>query len=91
MFIFQYSDSSHHFRSEGFLASREIKEEPPEDSNVRLWFLGKTIEMLAQADLVVFAEDWPKARGCRIEHECAKIYHIPMVTITGGEELEIEE
>ena len=68
-----------------------VKEEPPEDSNVRLWFLGKTIEKLAQADLVVFAEDWGKARGCRIEHECAKIYHIPKVVIATDEEVEIEE
>ena len=68
-----------------------VTEEPPEDSNVRLWFLGKTIEKLAQADLVIFAEDWQKARGCRIEHECAQIYHIPMVVIKNEEELSIEE
>ena len=68
-----------------------VKEEPPEDSNVRLWFLGKTIEKLAQADLVVFAQDYMKARGCRIERECARIYHIPAVVIKSGEEVEIEE
>ena len=58
-----------------------IEDEPPEDSNVRLWYLGKTIEMLAQADLVVFAEGWEKARGCRIERECAKIYKIPSIVL----------
>jgi len=68
-----------------------IKKEPPEDSNVRLWYLGKTIELLAQADLVIFAPDWQKARGCRIEHECAKIYHIPIIVVGNEEYLEIEE
>ena len=68
-----------------------IKSEPPEDSNVRLWYLGKTIELLAQADLIIFAEDWQKARGCRIEHECAKTYKIPMIIIHNDKILEIEE
>ena len=68
-----------------------IKSEPPENSNVRLWYLGKTIELLAQADLIIFAEDWQKARGCRIEHECAKTYKIPMIVIKSDKEVEIEE
>ena len=66
-------------------------EEPPNGSNARLWFLGRTIEKLAQADLVVFAEDWQKARGCRIERECARIYHIPAVVIKSSEEIDVEE
>ena len=68
-----------------------VTEEPPEGSNVRLWFLGKTIEKLAQADLVVFAQDYKKARGCRVERLCAEVYHIPTVVLRGDEELEIEE
>ena len=68
-----------------------ITDEPPENANVRLWYLGKTIELLAQADLVIFAENWAKARGCRIERECAKIYHIPSVVIGGSDDVEIEE
>ena len=40
-------------------------------------------EVLSQADVVVFAPDWAKARGCRIERECAKIYHIPTSRIKG--------
>lgn len=39
-----------------------------------LWFLGKAIEMLSTADVVYFAPGWKEARGCRIEHECAKEY-----------------
>ena len=29
-----------------------------------LWFLGKSLELLSTADLVYFAKDWEKARGC---------------------------
>ena len=68
-----------------------IKDEPPEDSNVRLWYLGKTVELLAQADIVVFAKDWAKARGCRVERECAKIYHVPTIVIDDNNMLKIEE
>lgn len=41
-----------------------------------LWFLGKSIELLSTADVVYFANGWKEARGCRIEHECAKEYGI---------------
>ena len=39
-------------------------------------FLGKSLEMLAGADLAVFASGWQDARGCRIEHDCAVAYGI---------------
>lgn len=41
-----------------------------------LWFLGKSIELLAQADVAYFAPSWKDARGCKIEHECAVEYGI---------------
>ena len=41
-----------------------------------LWFLGKSIEMLATADIAYFARGWKDARGCRIEHQCAEEYGI---------------
>lgn len=44
-----------------------------------LWFLGKSLELLATADAAYFAEGWQDARGCRIEHECAKEYGINMI------------
>ena len=44
-----------------------------EESNpVKL--LAKSIEKLAEADLVVFAPGWEQARGCKIEFEVAKNY-----------------
>lgn len=31
-----------------------------------LWFLGKSLELLAQADVAYFAPGWADARGCKI-------------------------
>lgn len=44
-----------------------------------LWFLGKSLELLAQADIAYFAEGWQDARECRIEHTCAQEYGICVV------------
>lgn len=41
-----------------------------------LWFLAKSLELLATADVVYFAKDWEKYRGCRIENTCAIEYGI---------------
>ena len=58
-----------------------LDEEPPTEfhGNTGLWYLAKSIELLAQADLVVMAPGWENARGCIIEHECAKRYGIPII------------
>ena len=40
--------------------------------------LAKSIEMLDEADAVWMLEGWEKARGCKIEHDCAKAYGIPV-------------
>lgn len=39
-----------------------------------LSLLGSAIQAMAHADLVVFANGWRDARGCRIEHDCAMEY-----------------
>lgn len=44
-----------------------------------LWFLGKSLELLAGADIAYFTKDWEGARGCRIEHTCALEYGIETV------------
>ncbi len=44
-----------------------------------LWFLGKSLELLSTADVTYFAAGWKDARGCRIEHECAKEYGIDRI------------
>lgn len=44
-----------------------------------LWFLGKSIELLSTADVVIFTDGWQEARGCVIEHDCAVRYGIPII------------
>lgn len=39
-----------------------------------LWYLGESIKLLGDADVVYFCKDWEKYRGCTIEHECAVRY-----------------
>ena len=44
-----------------------------------LWFLGKSLELLAGADVAYFAPGWEDARGCKIEHTCAVEYGIDRI------------
>lgn len=44
-----------------------------------LWFLGKSIELMAEADLCVFLDGWADARGCRVEHLVAEEYGVEIV------------
>ena len=44
-----------------------------------LWFLGKSLELLATVDVAAFARGWRDARGCRIENICAIEYGIEVV------------
>ena len=58
-----------------------ITKAPPKDSNIPVWYLHKSIELLAQADMAVFAFDWHNARGCVIEHHVAIAYGIPVLEV----------
>lgn len=44
-----------------------------------LWFLGKSLELLANADIAYFAKGWKEARGCKIEHDSAIAYGIKCI------------
>ena len=48
----------------------------PSTGNIGLKYLAKSLELLADADVAYFAPGWDKARGCRIENECAIEYGI---------------
>ena len=41
-----------------------------------LAFLGKSISALSEADAAIFAPGWKQARGCVIEHMCAREYGV---------------
>lgn len=64
-----------------FLGGEEVEaidsffKDAPHDAKP-LWFLGKSFELLSEADIVFFAKDWDKYRGCRMEHEACVEYGI---------------
>lgn len=41
-----------------------------------LWYLGESIKLMSEADIVFFCDGWQTARGCQIEHDCALEYGI---------------
>lgn len=47
--------------------------------SISLAYLAKSLDLLARCDGVAFASGWANARGCRIEHDCAKAYNIPIL------------
>ena len=53
-------------------------QEAPVDAKP-LWFLGKSLELLAGADIAYFTKGWQEARGCKIENTCAIEYGIPVI------------
>ena len=51
----------------------------PQTGSIPLKYLAKSIELLADADVLFCVGEWENARGCWIEHECAKRYGIKIV------------
>ena len=51
-----------------------FKDKPYESSP--LWYLGESIKLMSEADIVFFCNGWQTARGCQIEHDCALEYGI---------------
>jgi hypothetical protein len=47
--------------------------------NIPVAYLGKSISLLAEADVAYFGEGWREARGCKIEHEVAVEYGIDRI------------
>lgn len=66
-------------RDEIMIIDTFIKENAPDNVNSGLWYLGKSLELLADADIAVFAKGWRNARGCLIEFKCAKEYGISYI------------
>lgn len=62
-----------------------INENAPKKINEGLWYLAKSLELMAGADVVVFAKDWENYRGCRLEYEAATAYGIEMIILSYSE------
>lgn len=53
-------------------------QDAPTDAK-HLWYLGESLKKLSEADVVIFAKNWQKSRGCKIEHEAAVAYGIEVM------------
>lgn len=49
----------------------------PEDTTPIQYF-AESIKLLANCNLIVFAEGWEDTRGCKLEHKVAKEYNLPI-------------
>lgn len=59
-----------------------IEEAPPGGVNAGVWYLGKSIEMMSEADYFIGIDCCSVYRGCALETKIAYDYHIPMFTLT---------
>ncbi len=53
-----------------------VDEDPPVNCNTGAWYLGKSIEKLAEADIFIGIRDTAGWAGCKIEADVAKAYKI---------------
>ena len=44
-----------------------------------LWFIGESLKVMADADVVYFAPGWEDARGCKIEYQAALAYGLNII------------
>lgn len=49
------------------------------DEHNALYYLGKSFELLSEADLAYFIGDWEKYRGCRMENLACKQYGMKFI------------
>ena len=58
-----------------------IEDAPPENTHQRIWYLGKSIQMLAEADYFIGIECSGYFKGCEIERYVARDYGIPNTVV----------
>lgn len=57
-------------------------EAPKDKGNIvtePVWWLGKSLLKLSEADVAVFGDNWQNSRGCIIEHEVCERYGIQIL------------
>lgn len=57
----------------------DIKDSGLSGDRLGLLYLSRSLELLSKADFAYFIDGWEDARGCRIEHDCAVAYNIPII------------
>lgn len=54
-------------------------EEVPNNCNVAVYYLGKSISAMKDIDALYMCDNWSNARGCRIENQVAREYGIKIL------------
>lgn len=54
-----------------------IEEEPPKNVNERIWYLGKSILLLSEADYYIGVDYTIFYSGCKVENRVAEEYGVP--------------
>ena len=49
------------------------------ERNKPVYYLYKSLEMMSQCNVIYFCKGWEYARGCKIEHDVATAYGIPIL------------
>ena len=52
----------------------------PHDDNSIVWYLGKSLECIASANLVFFSKDWESDYICSLQHAICHYCHIPITS-----------
>ena len=58
-----------------------VEDNPPKDNNQAIWYLGKSLEKLSQADVFIGIINAWRWNGCAVEWEVAKWYDLNMITV----------
>ena len=74
----EYKENAEYLMGEELeLIDSFIEENIPNNiKDVGVWCLGRSIMMMANADVVYFGSGWRSARGCLVEYEAAYRYKI---------------
>ena len=73
----EYKENAEYLMGEELeLIDTLIKYVPENVKDPRIWCLGESITMMAEADVVYFGRGWRSARGCIVEYEAAYRYKI---------------
>ena len=66
-----------YFRGIPYTIIDSVLTPPKNTTNEALWCLGRSLQLLSEPDVAIFAEGWELARGCWLEHESCLRYSIP--------------
>ena len=58
-----------------------VEEDPPASKSVAVWYLGKSIEKMANADYFIGIKDSWSYPGCHVEWTVADYYDIPIFLV----------